>query len=108
MSATSTADDARVQRYANWIGVLAVFTGFTTTGTLTFLASVIGWHGPVVSAATMGIGQFAVALSGYPWVEDVRRRHNMPLVPFRTYIIRMAALALALFAFMSVAGTWSR
>ena len=102
MSATSTASDARAQRYANWIGILALVTGVTMTGTLTFLASVVGWHGPMTRAATMAIGQLTAALSAYPYFEDVRQRNDMSPIAARSYIMRMAAIAFAVFVFMTL------
>ena len=108
MSATSVSNDARAQTSASWIGGLGLFTGITTWGTMTFLASEIGWHGPVANAAGMSISLLTAAVAGYPWVHDVRRRHGMSPVPFRTCIFRMIALALALLALMSVMGPWSR
>jgi hypothetical protein len=108
MRAATTSDDARIQRYANWIGILALLTGLTTSVTVTFLASALGWHGAVARAAALAIGQLTAAVSAYPYVEHARRRSDMVPLPFRTYISRMIALALALFALMTITGIWSR
>lgn len=101
MIAIDTEADARERRYANWIGVLALWTGVATTGTLLYVGALLfGWTGPVAGAAALALGQLTAAIGAYPFFEASRARGGLSRLRFRTFAIRMAVLAAGLFVWL--------
>ena len=101
MIANHTDAVARQRRYANWIGVLALWNGVATTGLLLHLGTYLfGWTGQVAGAAAVTLGQLTAGIGAYPWFRTSRAQGGLSPLRFSTFVIRLAAVAAGLFVFL--------